>query len=435
MSTAEVTGSVPERQVGDDDRTFTSTRVPVSRYTSPEFAQREVERLWPRVWQIACTVDHVREPGDYFEYVVGPYSVIVVRGDDGELRAYQNVCRHRGNTLCQGAGTGLVELRCPWHGWTWGLDGRLREVPSRRWFGALRNDDYPLFDAAVGVWGPLVFVNLDTGAAPLHEYLEGVPDDSAWADLHEFRCAATTTTDVPCNWKVVADGFGETYHVQGLHREMLGSIDDIDTPQRLWEHHGVSYQRYGIGSPRLGVLDDQAVWDSFVETQGGRMGAAYAQACPAPPVPEDASMREVIADLIRADQAEKGADLSRFTTDQVLRLSQYNLFPNATVLVWADMLNVLIGRPGPDPDHAQLVTFTMYRSTPPGRPFDVVLPDGASMGMVLDQDLSVLRTAQRGLHQPGFTHLTVSSEECRVLNLQRNLERYLGIDPSELETV
>jgi phenylpropionate dioxygenase-like ring-hydroxylating dioxygenase large terminal subunit len=257
----------------DVDATFGATRVPVSRYTSPEFAAREVERLWPHVWQIACTVDHVAEPGDYFEYRAGPYSVLVVRGDDGELRAFQNVCRHRGNTLCQGAGGGLAELRCPWHGWTWDLRGRLREVPSRRWFGTLRNDDFPLFEAGVGVWGPLVFVNLDAAAAPLSEYLEGVPADCAWADLDEFRCLATTTTDVACNWKVVADGFGETYHVQGLHREMLGSIDDIDTPQRLWTRHGVSYQRYGLASPRLGDVDDQRVWDSFVQTQGGRMGA------------------------------------------------------------------------------------------------------------------------------------------------------------------
>jgi hypothetical protein len=144
-------------------------------------------------------------------------------------------------------------------------------------------------------------------------------------------------------------------------------------------------------------------------------------------------MRDVIAQLIRDDQADKGADLRRFSTDQILRLSQYNLFPNATVLVWADMVNVLIGRPGPDPDHAQLVTFTLHRgSGPRARPIDVALPEGASMGLVLDQDLSVLRTAQRGLHQPGLTHLTVSSEECRVLNLQRNLERYLGIEPTEL---
>ncbi len=192
------------------------------------------------------------EPGDYFEYRAGPYSVLIVRGDDGELRAFQNVCRHRGNSICQGSGEGLTQIRCPWHRWTWDLRGQLREVPSRKWFGGLVNDDFPLFPVSVGAWARIVFVNLDPDAPPLLEYLEGIPDDTAWADLDEFRCAAVTHTMVDCNWKVIADGFGETYHVQGIHPEMLGSMDDINTKQRLWDHHGVSYQQYGVPSPRLG---------------------------------------------------------------------------------------------------------------------------------------------------------------------------------------
>ena len=84
------------------------TLVPVERYYFPAFAQLEAERMWPKVWQVACTVDHVAEPGDYFEYRCGLYSVLVVRGDDGILRAFQNVCRHRGNSLCAGAGADFV---------------------------------------------------------------------------------------------------------------------------------------------------------------------------------------------------------------------------------------------------------------------------------------------------------------------------------------
>ncbi len=100
--------------------------------------------MWPRVWQLACTVDHVAEPGDYFEYRCGPYSVLVVRGDDGDLRAFQNVCRHRGNSLCAGSGSDLRELRCGYHGWTWDLAGSLKRVPNRKGFGALRLTDFPL---------------------------------------------------------------------------------------------------------------------------------------------------------------------------------------------------------------------------------------------------------------------------------------------------
>jgi phenylpropionate dioxygenase-like ring-hydroxylating dioxygenase large terminal subunit len=416
----------------------TAVRVPVYRYLSAEFAALEERKLWPKVWQIACTVDHVAEPGDYYEYRAGPYSVLIVRGDDGVLRAFQNVCRHRGNSICQGSGEGLTQIRCPWHKWTWDLAGSLREVPSRKWFGGLANDEYPLFTVHVGEWARLVFVNLDLDAMPLLEYLEGIPADTAWADLDEFRCAAVTTTPVDCNWKVVADGFGETYHVQGIHEEMLGSMDDINTRQRLWHHHGVSYQQYGVPSPRLGRrATDQVVWDSFIETQGGRMGPEYAAPCPAPPVPEGDTMLDVIARNIRQSHAAKGTDLSRFTSEQILMLAQYNVFPNATVLVWGEMLNVLLGRPGPTPDQAELVTYTFYRApsadAPRTRPVEVAMPADVRGTGVIAQDIAVLQTAQRGLHQPGLTHLTLSSEECRILNMQRNLERYLGIEPSELE--
>src|SRR3954468_4439826 len=109
--------------------------VPASRYVDPAFAALEHQRLWPHVWQIACTLDHVAHPGDLYEYRVGDRSVLIVRGDDGVLRGFQNVCMHRGSELCQGAASGLTELRCPYHRWAYDLTGRLREVPSRKGFG------------------------------------------------------------------------------------------------------------------------------------------------------------------------------------------------------------------------------------------------------------------------------------------------------------
>jgi choline monooxygenase len=406
------------------------TLIPKDRYTSPEFARLELERMWPRVWQIACTPDHVAEPGDFFEYRVGPYSVVVVRGDDGELRAFQNVCRHRGNSLCTGSGSGLTELRCGYHKWAWDLQGRLREVPSRKGFGVIRNDDYPLFAARVDTWGPLVFVNLDLDAMPLAEYLEAVPDDIAWVGLDEFRCGATATTPVRANWKVITDGFSETYHVQGLHPEMLGSMDDIDAPQKVWGHTSKSEQVYGVPSPRFRKgVPDADVWTSFILTQGIRMGIE--EPCPLPALEAGQTVQDLIAQRIRDAQAAAGVDLSHFDTDQMLRLHQYNLFPNATVLVTPDLLAVLCGRPGPTPDEAEFVAFAYRRvpsaDAPRAKPVDVVLaPDEVDLGLVLNADTRVLAGMQRGLHQPGLTHLTLSSEECRVINTHRNLERYLA---------
>src|ERR1700730_13566948 len=336
------------------------TRIPVSRYTSPEFAALEAERLWPRVWQIACSVDHVARPGDFFEYRVGAFALLIVRGDDGELRAFQNVCRHRGNILCSGSGSGLSELRCGYHRWSWDLQGRLREVPSRRGFGLLRNEDFPLLAASVATWGPIVFVNLDPDAMPLPDYLEGVPDDIAWAGIDEFRCTASVVVPIEANWKTISDGFSETYHVQGLHREMLASMDDVNSAQRLWRYHGKSAQPYGVPSPRFRRAPSHPeVWDSFVHTQGGRMGVT--EAGPVPPVPEGATVADVIAEGIRRHHRADGVDLSRFGSSQMLGLNQYNLFPNSTVLVAPDLMTVLSGRPGPTPDSGQMVAINFKR--------------------------------------------------------------------------
>ena len=412
------------------------TQIPASRYTSPEFAALEHERVWPRVWQIACSIDHVSQPGDFFEYRVGRYSVLIVRGRDGVLRAFQNACKHRGNVLCTGAGQGLRNLRCFYHGWVYDLAGELKGVPSHKGFGdQMDRSGLALTPVQVDTWGPMVFVNLDPDAMSLADYLEEVPGDSAWLHLDEFHCTARMVTRAPANWKLVSDGFSETYHVQTLHREMLGSIDDIDAPQAIWGHTGVSRQVYGVASPRLRNADDQTVWDSFIVTQGGRMGVE--ETCPAPPVPEGQTMMDVIADRIRAHQkSAKGIDLSRFDARQILELHQYNLFPNVTVLISADILQVLCSRPGPSPDEADLIGMSFERvseSGERGRPFDVDLPmEDADFGFVLNQDVEVLRSAQVGVHQPGFTHLNLSSEEARIINLHRNLERYIGISPSEM---
>jgi choline monooxygenase len=418
------------------DRVPQAVRIPAGRYTSPAFAALEVERMWSRTWVVACSVDHVHAPGDVFEHRIGPYSVLVVRGDDGVLRAFQNHCRHRGNLLCQGAVTGLTELRCGFHRWSWDLRGRLREVPSRHWFGNLRNEELPLVPARVDTWGPLVFVNLDPDAMPLDEYLEAVPGDSAWLGLDDFRCTAMLDTPVEANWKVVVDGFSETYHIQGLHPEMLASIDDVEAPQRVWGHTSASWQDYVVPSPRLrGQVQDQAVWDSFVVTQGARMGQDEAGSMPA--LQDGTTVRDAVAAGIRRHHAAAGVDLSRFDTEQMLRLNQYNLFPNTTLTIFPDLFTALSARPGAAPDRAEFVVLHFTRAAGPEaprtRPIDVTLPpDQMTIGLVLGQDVAAVAGVQRGLTQPGCTHMTVSGEECRVVNTHRNLERYLGIEPGAL---
>ena len=155
--------------------------------------------------------------------------------------------------------------------------------------------------------------------------------------------------------------------------------------------------------------------------------------------PEGQSLMSVMADQLRAARAAQGIDLDRFTDEQLMTLDQYNIFPNITVLVFPDLLSVLRSRPGDSPDECFLDAFQFDRVNPGDtsertKPLCVDVPLGeASFGVVLDQDFALLRHAQRGLHQPGFTRLTLAQEEIRVVNTHRNLERYLGIEPSEIE--
>jgi choline monooxygenase len=411
--------------------------IPTSRYFSPEFARLERERLWPRVWQMACSLDHVANPGDFHEYRVGDLSVLLVRGDDGELRAFQNACRHRGSALCDGTGGGLAEIRCPFHRWTWDLAGRLREVPSRRVFGIL-NDDVPLIPAQVDTWGPMVFVNLALDAEPLTDFLEEVPDDCAWARLDEMRCLMSVTGPARCNWKTLIDGFSETYHVQGIHREMLPMCDDVNGPQRIWHRHGKLEQSYGLPSPRLRERpSDQQVWEAFVEVMGVRVGnLAQRDAGAAPAVGEGRTIRSAIAEIVRERAFQSGHDwFATLTEGQVLDMQQYNLFPNLTVLVFSDMLQVVRSRPGATPDHAFMDAFAFARFpagdlTARTKPAEIAVnaDDDLPLGLILDQDFKNFARSQRGMHQPGLTHLTVSpTEECRIVNLHRNLEEYLEV--------
>jgi hypothetical protein len=216
-------------------------------------------------------------------------------------------------------------------------------------------------------------------------------------------------------------------------------MDDVYAPQMIWGHTGKSEQLYGVPSPRLkDALSDGEVWDAYVATQGALMGVDDGTPFPAGELRDGQSVADLIADRTRAFAESRGVDLSWASTEQMMRLHQYNAFPNMTLLVNADHLTVMTSHPGLDPETGELVMY-LWTRMPPGAPrstpMDVRMSAAdAHPGLVLTQDISVLAGLQRGLRQPGFTHLTLSNEERRVINMHRNLERYLDLPESERMT-
>src|SRR3954449_2912382 len=148
--------------------------LPWAWYADADVLRREGERIFARTWQYAGHLGQIGDPGGFFATTAGQIPVVVTRARDGELRAFLNVCRHRGHIVATGSGA-RETLQCPYHAWTYGLDGKLRAAPRSDEDPAFPKDELGLVPVAVDTWGPFLFVNVDRGAEPLADALGSMP--------------------------------------------------------------------------------------------------------------------------------------------------------------------------------------------------------------------------------------------------------------------
>ena len=222
--------------------------LPASWYSDPEILRLEHERIFARTWQYAGPTEQVSEPGAFLTCRVGTTPIVVVRGRDGELRAFFNVCRHRGHEVVEGCGR-RETLQCPYHAWTYDLDGSLRAAP--------RSDREPGFDpsslglrpASVETWGPLVFGNPDVDAPPLAEILGELPQELAarGVDVAGLAYRGRSREQVlDANWKIVVENFLECYHCPVAHKS-FSKLIDVDPDAYTLTTARWSSSQYGPG--------------------------------------------------------------------------------------------------------------------------------------------------------------------------------------------
>ena len=204
--------------------------LPARWYADPELLEREQELIFRRSWQYAGRADQVAEPGRFLTVDAGPVPLVIVRGRDGELRAFVNVCRHRGSTLAEGAGNRRT-LQCPYHAWTYGLDGRLRAAP-RADFDV---EGIGLEPVRLERWGPFLFVNADAEAESLADWLGAVPAQVSelGLDVAALRFHHRSEWSVEANWKIVAENFLECYHCAVAHPGFTKLVDVSPDAYRL----------------------------------------------------------------------------------------------------------------------------------------------------------------------------------------------------------
>jgi phenylpropionate dioxygenase-like ring-hydroxylating dioxygenase large terminal subunit len=195
--------------------------LPASWYVDPDVLRSEQEAIFKRSWQYAGRADQVAEPGSYFSSRAGHIPIAVVRDRVGVLRGFVNVCRHRGHEVIQGEGR-RASLQCPYHAWTYGLDGRLRSAPRSEREPGFELDGIALLPVAIEIWGPFVFVNPDPEAAPLAEALGDLPER---LNLDSLRFQERVEWEVEANWKVSLENFLECYHCAVAHPGFSKVID------------------------------------------------------------------------------------------------------------------------------------------------------------------------------------------------------------------
>ncbi|MDQ5820031.1 MAG: aromatic ring-hydroxylating dioxygenase subunit alpha [Actinomycetota bacterium] len=218
--------------------------LPFDWYTDPELLRLEQDRIFRRAWQYAGHTGRLAEPGSFFTAAAGLIPIVVTRTRDDDLKAFVNVCRHRGHQVAQGEGK-RETLQCAYHAWTYGLDGKLRAAPR-----ADREPDFDpghlsLLPVQIDTWGPFVFVNPDAEAPPLQETLGRLPELLAEVvDVDALAFHHRATSDLETNWKVACENFLECYHCATAHPTFSAVVDVAPDSYRL-EAEGLFSSQFG----------------------------------------------------------------------------------------------------------------------------------------------------------------------------------------------
>jgi choline monooxygenase len=214
--------------------------LPWAWYTDPEILRREQERIFRRAWQYAGPAVHVAEPKSFLACQAGDLPVVVVRDEHGVLRAFVNVCRHRGSVVMEGHGR-RATLQCSYHAWTYSLDGSLKAAPRAEREPAFDTSGLSLLPVSIEAWGPFVFVHPDPGAPPLAKTLGRLP--GLLPDLDAVRFHHRTEYELAANWKIACENFLECYHCPVAHPG-FSAVVDVDPDEYTLEANETFWSQY-----------------------------------------------------------------------------------------------------------------------------------------------------------------------------------------------
>lgn len=423
-------------------------KLSVEPYISETYAREEKDRLWGKVWQLACREEDIPASGDFYTYDILDHSIVVVRTEDGGLAAYHNVCRHRGKRLVAGCGR-AAHIHCGYHGWQWNLNGQnIRVYNKEHWEGSLDKLDLSLLPVKVGCWGGYVFINLDLECEPLEAFLGSVADVLDPLDLGGMAYKWRKWLRLPVNWKVAIEAFIEGYHAAATHpqTQLFGSGETAGTAEglhaRMW---AVGVEGGGIGTgigksskhlpreiPLLGLKQaKETVWANYSETF---LEAAQqvSNSLPDSAAPAEVGMK--LMEIARAIDAARGVNWPAVSLQQLARVGiNWHVFPNLVIL--PNVTYALGFRVRPDgfnPSSCIMDIYALERypeGLAPKTSWEHA-PDmlsDVSWPLLLRQDFRQFKQVQEGMRTGAIKYMLPNPlQEAGVINLQRNLAAYMG---------
>ena len=419
------THPVPDVLRLESPRFLGNADIPIERYTSRAWHRAEVEQLWKRVWQFACREEHIPNPGDFIIYDIAELSFVVVRTHEGTIKAYPNACLHRGRRLKDYSGS-CSEIRCPFHGFAWALDGSLTDVPASWDFPHVdeRQDDFHLPECAVGTWAGFVFINPDPNAAPLADFIGEMAEQFEVWDLGNRYVEAHVTKIIEANWKVTQEAFCEAYHVGGTHPQILPYLGDTNSQVDVWDTFARVVTPGGTPSPLL-------EWTPTEEEMLRSMMDVRVDQEPPMPLGEGQTARAAAAAAARERWRGVAGDRVDSMSDAELMDSiDYTLFPNFHP--WGAFNRIVYRfRPNGD-DHRTSIMEVLFLSPfkgerPPPAPVRALgvhepwttATELGMLGKVFDQDTFNMAKVQLGLEttfKPGITLGSYQESKIRWLH-------------------
>ncbi len=408
-----------------------AVRVPIARYTTREFHELEVERVWKRVWQFACREEQIPEPGDHHVYDIANLSILVVRGEDARIRAFHNTCLHRGRALKDFAGRS-AEVRCPFHGWAWNLDGSLKEIPCRWDFPHVEPGEYALPEVRVGTWGGFVFVNPDLDCESLETFLGDLPSHFERWPLEHRYIESHVAKRMRCNWKVCQEAFMEAYHVVATHPQILHGIGDANSQYDAWDTFSRAITANMTPSPHL----------KEGSTEQERLNAFVSPDLDAEPlmvVPEGMTARQLMGQMARMQLRATVPSVDELTDAELADSFYYTLFPNFHP--WGAYNRIVYRfRPNGDVHDESIMDVFMLAPFRGKRPspaetrwldFDESWHEASAevgtLSAIFSQDALNLPRVQQGLAAARHSHVTFARyQETKIRHFHTLLERCIG---------